>query len=296
VYLPAARSDAAVAALGGRVFVLGGIAHGGHSGERATVFVQGDGVPAWHRATDMPQPRAGGAAVAAGGRLYVVGGLLFPIGGRLLPQPMLVYSPSSNSWMSVEVPGPARAQPAVAEASFHGHPTLFIFGGETATGGVAPSLSYDTVTGAFFRLPAPPVPMLDTTAASVGGVVYLFGSATLEGYERPTVVAYRPERRTYTMRTPIPHPIAGVTWMSGTSAVIDGRVWIVADDPAGRRVDVYDPATNSWMRARDLTLPQRGGSAVAVGRTLSVIGGTKPIDNGNAVGEIRTVQVLHARD
>lgn len=291
--LPAPRRSPAAVSVAGRVYVLGGRSLDGRGSVATSVYALNPPARRWQLVAELPQPRANAAAVEASGKIYVVGGDIYPSsGGRLAGQPMLVFNPATRSWSSVRVPGPPRVSPAVAEEMLHGDPTIFIFGGLGPSGGPAGNLAYDTVTGRFAKLPQAPAVFTDTAAVAVDGGIYLFGSANAEGLELPTVYRYLPTTGTFTSRAPIPHAITGVTWTSRSGAAIAGRVVLVADDYRGRRVDVYDPATNTWGSLPSLGLAQPGASVAAADQTLYVVGGSRLIDNGNAVAGMRAVETL----
>lgn len=290
--LPRPRLSAAVVSVGGRVYVLGGRSLDGGASVARSVYAINPHSVRWHPVANLPQPRAGASAVAAGGKIYVVGGDLYPSRGGLVVQPMLVFSPTTDSWSTVGVPGPPRVDPAIAVETLNGHPTVFIFGGLGPNGAPAPNLAYDAVTGRFTNLPGSPTWFTDTTAVAVRGMIYLFGSTNAEGLEQPTVYQYAPATGTFTPKMPIPHPITGVTWMPGSGTAIAGRVILAGDDGRGRRVDVYDPTTNAWASLPNLAAAQPGGSIAAIGDTLYVVGGFKLIDGGNAIVGIRTVETL----
>ena len=69
--LSEARHGAAAAALGGRVYVLGGRG----SGDLASVAVWDQGAGSWSSAAAMSQARHQPGAAALGGYVYVLGGL-----------------------------------------------------------------------------------------------------------------------------------------------------------------------------------------------------------------------------
>lgn len=69
--LPTARGDAAAAAVGHRVYVIGGY---GAQAAVTTVEVLDLHTNRWSTGPSLPAPLAGAAAVAAGHRIYVIGG------------------------------------------------------------------------------------------------------------------------------------------------------------------------------------------------------------------------------
>ncbi len=287
--LPTGRDEPAVAALAGRVYVFGG-AIGGRPSRSVVALAPSTG--RWQSQPPMPHARAGAAAVAAGGRIYLVGGDIFPVHGRIpRRQPILVFTPRTGSWTDTLVPpGPPRNGAAVAAMTVGGHPTLFVFGVLGPSAAPAPNLSYDTITGRWTRLPAAPIWLSGTTAQSVGRSIYLLGGARAPGYDAlSTVYAYNPAERSFSRRAAIPHRVQGVPL---TSASADGRIYLVASDVSGRRVDVYDPRDDAWKTAPRLARRQPDAIAASLDQTLYAIGGSTLVDHGNAVAPIRTVERL----
>lgn len=140
VALPAmsvARSDAAAAAVGGRLYVFGGYGDGFDmtvTGSLAEVYDAAAG--AWRAVAPMPTPRGDLQAVAFGDRIFVVGGWQYsaadPLGSFVAV--VEAYSPASNSWArhaNMLVP-----KGDFALAVYRGQ--LFAVGGEVWSGRVAP--------------------------------------------------------------------------------------------------------------------------------------------------------------
>ena len=66
----------------------------------------------------------------------------------------------------------------------------------------------------------------------------------------------------------------------GAAPVIDGKVYLVAraeitgtDLVLGTKVDIYDPATNTWEQGSPLPLPLTSHVILAVGGKIYALGG-----------------------
>ena len=80
----------AAAAMGGKIYVTGGVSQGGSN----SVSVYDPQANAWTQLASMGIARRYHASAAVGGKLYVFGG--YSAGGRL--DTAEVYDPTSNSW------------------------------------------------------------------------------------------------------------------------------------------------------------------------------------------------------
>ncbi len=88
-----------------------------------------------------------------------------------------------------------------------------------------------------------------TAAASVGGLIYVFGGYVNGWTATEQVWAYNPADRTWNRRAPIPTARA-----AAGAAVVDGKIHLVSGSVSGRGNtpvhEVYDPATDRWSMAR----------------------------------------------
>ena len=101
-----ARSNAAAAVLGGKVYAIGG--YGNHVLSSAEVFDPQTGL--WRSIARMPTPRTRAAAAVLGGRIFVVGGW----DGREALDSVQVYDPATNTWEAAAPMGTKRNNVAVA--------------------------------------------------------------------------------------------------------------------------------------------------------------------------------------
>ena len=93
--MPQRLCDHAAAAMGGKIYVMGGIKQG-TSPERS-VYVYDPQANAWTQLAGMGFARRVHASAAVGGKLYVFGGA--DANGRLSTAE--VYDPASDSWAPV---------------------------------------------------------------------------------------------------------------------------------------------------------------------------------------------------
>lgn len=124
-----ARIDAGVAALGGKLYVVGGKGNGTAS---VSVEVFDPATRTWSDAAPLPQPRLEATALLAHeGRLYLLGGK--DVLGDATPT-VLVYTPLLNSWTSLP-PAPLAFRDAVVGTC---DGKILVWGGSETPPGQAP--------------------------------------------------------------------------------------------------------------------------------------------------------------
>ena len=202
--------DAAVAELGGRVFVIGG----GSATPARSIQIERGGTTVSGGA--LPSARADASAVTVGHTVYLVGGY----DGSAMDAEIVSTTDGRSYRPVVALPVPVR-YPALAVLGSQ----IYVFGGLEANGHpsgavqlVDPAKRTARVVG---RLPVP----LDGAAAGVlGGTAYLAGGRTARGATR-AVYAFQPGKASFlragSLRVPTANAGAGVS---------DGRLWIVGGE------------------------------------------------------------------
>ncbi len=126
------------------------------------------------------------------------------------------------------------------------------------------------------------------TNAKGQSVVYAIGGVKwtrpLPGSPVAKVTAYNVATNTWTDRRPLPKPRAG----TNGAAVLDGKIYVTGGYPDGGAnwawptVYMYDPATNSWTRKRDMpAVDGESGREYPAGRGVTgVIGGKLYVVSG----------------
>ncbi len=188
--LPSARSQAAAALSGGRLFVIGGTAEGGAPLAEvwsAPLDASGTGVGDWVAEPALPGPRTAASAVAAGGFLYVLGGEA----ATGLSGEVLVAEQHGDgrlgAWRSAgQLPaGRARAGAALFDRN------VYLAGG--ACSGSCPPLTApllpDGGIGAFAALPALTPERESPAVVVAGGALHVVGGRTGAGQVLSDVVS-----------------------------------------------------------------------------------------------------------
>ncbi|CAL1157890.1 unnamed protein product [Cladocopium goreaui] len=156
-------THAAAAALGGHVYVFGGLSFG-HVLDQAQRYSHGQ----WECLDPMPTPRFECTATATNGRIYVVGGS--NICGEALCC-MESYDASSGQWR--QLPDMRQARYGCAAAALKGR--VFVFGGHGHWENLCDAECYDAELDRWFPLQAMAEPRSHCGAATAGGRIYVFG-------------------------------------------------------------------------------------------------------------------------
>lgn len=129
--MPAVVTNAAAAAIGSKIYVIGGIDWSSMGGEvKKIVQVFDTSTGTWSSASDLPDARAQGAAVAMGdGNIYFFGGF---DASWASSNKVYRYDPASNAWTEMAAMPEARIYPAAVRAGAAN--TAWVMGGRGPSG------------------------------------------------------------------------------------------------------------------------------------------------------------------
>lgn len=171
--LPEPTRAAAGAALGGRVYVIGGTTAAGNT----AAVLAWDG-RRWRPRAPLPAPRFNATAVTLAGRLYLLGGLE----GFEEHRAAFVYDPAADRWSEV-APLPRRNH-AFDAVAFRGE--LWMLGGRRGEEVLREVWIYDPRRDAWRRGPDMPRPMELLGAAVVGDEIHAVWESTYQIYDAGT--------------------------------------------------------------------------------------------------------------
>ena len=264
--LPTAVSRSAAAAVGDRLYVIGGESAGGTLQGRVQVYEPGSG---WSQGAVMPTPLTNACAAEIDGVIYVLGSTA--VAGTDLLQ---AYDIAGDSWSTL-TGDPMPAPQIAAVCGAHGG-LLYVFGGTNALGSVfansAWSFDPQQPEGARWTVldPAP-------VAAAFGGVASFDDRLIWAGMRNAvtdlaTVVAYVPGSGwvTYPALTTA-RGGAGV-WRRGTRLLVGGGGWT----SFLTSVESYDTAlglAGSWSAGPPLVQGRQGFAAASGAGVLYAAGG-----------------------
>lgn len=189
--LPVARGEHVAAAVGAKLYVIGGrvgataaAASFGEHRDTARVDIFDPETGAWSRGIDAPTARNSAASAVIDGRIYVVGGRQF-IGrqgsaANVNLATLEVFDPATGFW-SVLAPMP-QAAGGLGAAALDGK--LYVFGGEQwvpEQAVFAEAWVYDPPTDTWEALPDLALARHGVAGAAIGGRLHAIGGASETG-------------------------------------------------------------------------------------------------------------------
>jgi N-acetylneuraminic acid mutarotase len=257
--MPTARCCAAAAAIGGKIYVVGGFAD--PVGNLSTLEVYNPATDTWTEKAPMPTPRAYLGAAAFDGVLYAIGGENTRAGYTGTVE---AYDPRTNTWTSkASMPTP-RSMLALTVAGGE----LYALGGDGASPWLRTAEAYKPATNSWRALTPMPAGRSQPSATAVSGKVYVVGGNY--GATVRTLFAYNPQTGVWDTETPMPTARDGLA-----AALVDGQIYAVGGRDGGQYtiVEAYDPATNSWSVEPPLPTGRHNLVSAVVDDTIYAIGG-----------------------
>lgn len=263
------RQEMGVAALDGKVYVVGGI--DGSRQAVATVEAYDPSTDRWTQRASLPDPMHHVNLAAVGGKLYVVGalsGASFDATGATL-----VYDPGADAW------SPLTSMPSGTERGASGVAVLddgriVVAGGLRGGDSVTEASLFDPGTDAWSPLQPLAVARDHLAAANVGGRVYA-ATGRDDGVLKAALEVLDASTGSWSRRADIPTARGGVA-----AGALSGRLVVLGGegnpaDSAGifHQTESYDPSTDSWRTERSMQTGRHGIGAAVVGNRLFVPGG-----------------------
>ena len=262
-----AVQEVAVAQLGGKVYVVGGL-QGAAILNRVEVW---DPVAdAWSYVATLPIPLHHTTATAVDGKLYVIGG--WPNFFATPTARVFAYDPGANSWTEKASMPTARGSPAAAAVGGK----IYVAGGDP---GATDFAVYDPVLNTWQSLPAMPTGRQHLAAVGIGGRFYAIAGRTSLGAGQDNVDAfevYDPGTGLWSALPPIP------TARSGLAAAVVRDRYAVAFGGEGNdaspsgvfgEVEAYDTLTGQWIGLTLMPTPRHGIGAASLADRIHVPGG-----------------------
>ncbi len=205
------------------------------------------------------------------GQLYAVGGFA---GSSFEPiTAVFRYDGAGNEWMSVApLPSPRGALAVVSAAG-----RLHALGGSGPASLTTHSV-YDPVADMWMALaPFPGAGRNHLAAVELDGFIYVVGGRRDGGGQANSdaLDRYDPASNTWTALAPLPTARSGIgaAVLHGRIVVLGGEVNPAAANGVFPHVEMYDPATDTWLRLADMPVPRHGIWAVTLGPRIYVPGG-----------------------
>lgn len=298
--MPEARAEVGVAALGDRVYVVGGtLQRGDEAPEWASDLVTSydPRADSWRQHAPLPRPLSHVAVATLDGELYAVGGFTGIV--HFNPQQVAyVYNPRSDRWR--QLPDMPEKLGSVGVAAVDGK--LHVIGGrDSRTSVVLPGIEppitlgfgsvrshqvYDPTRRRWSEAPLLPGEARDHAGTAVlGHHIHVFGGRVEDGEDNlARHDVYNTRNRRWTTAAPLPTPRS-----AGASVVLNGRIVFAGGEckPAhgGTYDDVtaYSPRTDRWTMLPALPQARHAFGAGRVGDRAFFVGGALDCGGGASV-------------
>jgi non-specific serine/threonine protein kinase len=271
--VPSERTEVAAAAVGPRIWVLGGYAPDGKT--LATAEVYDTASDTWSRGPDLPVAVNHAMAATLDGVLYVAGGN----DGRG-PSDQLARLDGDRWRRLAPLPKGRQAGGLVALDG-----RLYLVGGVVDGGLAADTQVYDPAGDRWSSAPGLPTPREHLGAAATAGRVYVVGGRVGGvGHNLATAEAFDPAGGRWARLADLPTARGGLA----ATATAGGQVVAVGGEAAATfgEAEAFDPASGRWRSLPPLPTPRHGLGVVAVGEVVYVLaGGPRPGLHTSAANE-----------
>ena len=257
--MPISRYNFGTAAIGGKIYVVGG------DGLDGTVDEYDPETDTWTRKEAMPTPRDDLTVSAVNGKLYAIGGRDYD--GNPL-NTVEEYDPATNTWTTKQpIPTPRFLH---AAAVYDGK--IYIIGGSDQDYFHYTNIVevYDPATDTWSRAADMPTARHRHGAAVLNGMIYAVGGFNEQPLD--VIEAYDPAADAWSSAGALPEPRStpGVETVHNRLFVIGG---------AGTQNDylastgLYDPRTGHWHEEASLSPGRSAAGTATVHSTVYVFGG-----------------------
>jgi N-acetylneuraminic acid mutarotase len=267
--LPTARQEVAVAALGDRVFVIGGLGELG--APLNTVEAYRPATDAWETIAPLPAEVHHAAAVAVDGRLFVLGGYLDRVPPWRAQRTVYEYDAARNGWTT-------RAPMLIARGA---HAATVLGGRIHVVGGSdGPALAehevYDPAGDRWSRLAPMPTARDHLAAVAFQGRLWAIGGrSSFLGTQYDAVEVYDPATDAWQNGPPLPQGRGGLA-----AVALADRVFVFGGESPFRIFnanEMYEDHGKRWIGKDPMPTARHGIGAAVVGNRIWIAGGaTQP--------------------
>jgi N-acetylneuraminic acid mutarotase len=271
--MPTPRSEVAGAALGEKIYIIGGFRNIGNKLVNTNIVeVYDTEKNTWSTAPQLPVALNHVGAASYNNKLYVVGGYL----DKEIPSNKLfIFDPATNKWQEGKPMPTARA--ALTANFING--TLYAVGGVSSSGTLKTNEAYNPQTNTWTEKKPMPTVRHHLASAVVDGKLYAIGgriTSILSFFVNLNAnEVYNPSQDTWNILEPMPSKRSGLA-----ASVVNGSIYLFGGEhPFGtfNKNEKYDPKINKWTSEAPMPTARHGLAAVAINDKIYVIaGGPKP--------------------
>lgn len=286
---PTARTEVAVAALDGLIYVIGGFERPNswkiwQSSVSTRVEVYDPVTNRWSSKPDLPVGLHHAGAAVLDGALYVAGGFTVSDDTPWNPSDRVFrFNPADETWTE-RAPLPT-ARGGLAVTTLRGK--LFAVSGYDGQENPAAVEVYDPALDQWSAVAPLPTPRDHLAAVTVDEILYAIGGRVRLNYREnlSTVEAYDAESNQWTPKTDMPTPRSGIA-----ASVVSGWTYVFGGESGEgtfHQNERYSPRLNRWQTMAPMPTSRHGLGAAAVDGHIYVLsGGPRPGGSYSRVNEI----------
>ena len=286
---PTARTEVAVAALDGLVYVVGGFEQSSswrspQSSASTKVEVYDPVTNRWSSRPDLPVGVHHAGAAVLDGALYVVGG--FTVSEDTLWNPsdrVFRFNPADDTWTE-QAPLPT-ARGGLAVTTLQGK--LYAVSGYDGQRNPAAVEVYDPARDQWTAAAPLPTPRDHLAAVAIGETLYAIGGRVRLDYREnlSTVEAYQAESNQWIPKADMPTPRSGIA-----AGVLNGWAYVFGGESGEgtfHQNERYSARLDRWQTMAPMPTARHGLGAAAVAGHLYVLsGGPRPGGSYSRLNEI----------
>jgi len=271
--VPRVIQEAAAAAVGGKVYVVGG--YGAFCVESNEVDIYDPTTDTWDHGAPMPTPRRGLAVVELEGKIYAIGGAT----DCACFDTVEVYDPPTDTWASRSSLPTCRYE--YAAAALNGK--IYAFAGIRFGSEDRRVYEYDPATDSWSQ-------KADCPFRIVQVAVPLGNRILIAGVDSNAVLAYDPATDSYEARASM---ITGGGGGRGYTAA-GGKAYVMGGGHGLTAMEIYDPNSDTWLLAPPMPTGRTILEAASARGRIYAIGGvneTGQLDVNEEFSPVLTVRI-----
>ncbi|MEA2903419.1 MAG: hypothetical protein QOI12_806 [Alphaproteobacteria bacterium] len=279
--VPARLNEVSVAAVAGKLHVMGGSV----LGFTGPYHVQYD--PAsdtWRPRAPLPRALDHIGSVALNGKIYTVGGFVGGGTHRDGQNSVFEYDPASDTWriLAPMKAGRASVGVAVIDGKIHA------IGGRSPDNNVTVATHevYDPATNAWKDLAPLPKARDHSAAVAAEGKIYFAGGRFGASTERTDMMdIYDPKTNTWSSGPPMPTARSGLagTYYKGLFLVLGGE-W-APEQRTNAENEAYDPKANAWRTLAPMPAGRHATGAAVLGDSVYLAAGSLKPGSGQTTDQ-----------